>query len=104
MLLSTFRAEKGETQDTVAKAIGVQRYTYAKWEQGRAEPSIIDLVKLCKYFECSFEDLVGVESDFISHATQKTKLTTQQLELLNSFNLLSIDDQNKVLGFIKALQ
>ncbi len=40
MLLKVLRYEKGITRDDVAKAIGVARYTYAKWEQGRAEPCI----------------------------------------------------------------
>ncbi len=48
LLLRTLRNEKGVTQSVVANAIGVERYTYAKWEQGRAEPCISDIVKLLK--------------------------------------------------------
>lgn len=102
MLLKILRNEKGVTQNEVAMAIGVERYTYAKWEQGRAEPCILDIVKLLNYFDCKFEDLVG-EASLIGLDT-KTKLNDMQIKLLSSFNLLTEEDQNKVLGYISALQ
>lgn len=103
MLLKTLRLNKNVTQNTVAKAIGVERYTYAKWEQGRAEPCIADIIKLCNYFDCAFEYLVGTENDF--GVVNNTKnLTKNESELLSSFSLLSNDDQSKVLGFIRALE
>ncbi len=104
MLLKLLRNEKGVTQSEVAKAIGVERYTYAKWEQGRAEPCILDIVKLLNYFDCKFEDLVGEISFTNIDKNNKTKLNDKQIKLLSSFNLLTEDDQNKVLGYISALQ
>lgn len=104
MLLKILRNEKGVTQNEVAKAIGVERYTYAKWEQGRAEPCILDIVKLLNYFDCKFEDLVSEASLVNVDKNSKTKLSDKQIQLLSSFNLLTEEDQNKVLGFISALQ
>ena len=101
MQLFALRSEKRVTQDTVAKAIGVNRFTYAKWEQGRAEPCISDIVKLCNYFNCTFEYLAGVENDFL---ISNNNFATKENELISSFNLLSEEDQNKVIGFIKALE
>lgn len=103
MLLKVLRSEKGVTQDDVAKAIGVARYTYAKWEQGRAEPCILDIIKLLNYFDCKFEDLVGEINIVSADNNSKTKLNDKQIQLLSSFNLLTEDDQNKVLGYISAL-
>ncbi len=103
MQLLTLRTEKGVTQKTVATKIGVERYTYAKWEQGRAEPCIDDIIKLCNYFNCSFEYLVGINNNY-SMVTSRSNLTSKELEFLSTFNLLSEDDQNKVLGYIKALE
>lgn len=103
MQLLTLRTEKGVTQKTVALNIGVERYTYAKWEQGRAEPCIDDIIKLCNYFDCSFEYLVGINNDY-STLSSRSNLTGKELELLSSFNLLTEDAQNKVLGYIKALE
>lgn len=103
MLLNTLRAEKNVTQKTVAEAIGVKRYTYAKWEQGRAEPCVSDIIKLCNYFDCSFEYLVGLENEF-GVVNGKHNFTQKEFELISSFNLLTEEEQLKVLGFIKALE
>ena len=104
MLLKVLRHEKGVTQNEVAMAIGVERYTYAKWEQGRAEPCILDMVKLLNYFDCKFEDLVGEATISNLGNNAKTKFSEKQMQLLTSFNLLTEEDQNKVLGYISALQ
>ena len=103
MLLKVLRKEKGVTQNDVAKAIGVARYTYAKWEQGRAEPCVLDIVKLINYFDCNFEDLIGEVNIVNLTDSNKTKLNDKQIQLLSSFNLLTENDQNKVLGYISAL-
>ena len=103
MLLKVLRKEKGVTQNDVAKAIGVARYTYAKWEQGRAEPCVLDIVKLINYFDCNFEDLIGEVNIVNLTDSNKTKLNDKQIQLLSSFNLLTENDQNKVLGYISDL-
>ena len=103
MLLKVLRKEKGVTQNDVAKAIGVARYTYAKWEQGRAEPCVLDIVKLINYFDCNFEDLIGEVNIVNLTDSNKTKLNDKQIQLLSSFNHLTENDQNKVLGYISAL-
>lgn len=103
MLLKFLRNEKGVTQNDVANAIGVARYTYAKWEQGRAEPCILDIIKLLNYFDCTFEDLVGETTNANIESTTKTQLNKMQTKLLSSFNLLNEDDQNKVIGYVSAL-
>ncbi len=104
MLLKILRNEKGVTQSEVALAIGVERYTYAKWEQGRAEPCISDIIKLLNYFDCNFEDLVGELSFANLDNKSKTTFGDKQIKLISSFNLLTEEDQNKVLGYISALQ
>lgn len=104
MLLKILRNEKGVTQSEVALAIGVERYTYAKWEQGRAEPCISDIIKLLNYFDCNFEDLVGESSFANLDNKSKTTFGDKQIKLISSFNLLTEEDQNKVLGYISALQ
>ncbi len=104
MLLRTLREEKGVTQGEVALAIGVARYTYAKWEQGKAEPCILDIIKLLNYFDCKFEDLVGEANIVNVNNKTKIQINDKQMKLLSSFNLLNEDDQNKVIGYITALQ
>ena len=49
----------GLTQKQVADKLGVVESCYAKWEQGRAEPNIENLIKLCEIFDISLDDLIN---------------------------------------------
>ena len=42
---------------TVAKAMGVSRVTYAKWEEHPEKMSVGQAKKLAKYLECSVDEL-----------------------------------------------
>ena len=49
----------GLTQKQVALSLGVVESCYANWEQGRTEPNIEMLRKLCAIFEISVDELVN---------------------------------------------
>jgi len=51
------RKEKKLSQDQVAKELGINRSTYACYEIGHREPSILNLKKISKYFNRSIEEL-----------------------------------------------
>ena len=55
------RKQKGYTQDTFAKEIGVSRQSVYKWEAGQAYPEVEKLVKLGKILEISLDDLLNDE-------------------------------------------
>lgn len=55
--LIEIRKECSLTQHQVAEQIGVDDSCYAKWEQGKSEPNIYYIGKLCQLF--------GVESDIL---------------------------------------
>lgn len=46
------------TQEFVAEKLGVSRQAVSKWEQGRAEPSTTNLVKLARLFGVDAADLM----------------------------------------------
>lgn len=58
------RLEKLYTQDRLAKEVGVDRTTVAKWETGEIIPRPDKLIKLSELFHCTVDDLVkgGVTS------------------------------------------
>ena len=58
------RLEKLYTQDRLAKEVGVDRTTVAKWETGEIIPRPDKLIKLSELFDCTVDDLVkgGVTS------------------------------------------
>ncbi|HBP43704.1 MAG TPA: transcriptional regulator [Clostridiales bacterium] len=55
--LKICRKTSGLTQKQVADLLGVVESCYANWEQGRTEPSITFLKKLCEIFNVSLDEL-----------------------------------------------
>lgn len=56
-----FRKEKGYTQHNMAQMLGVVDSCYANWEQGRTEPDITNIIKLCEIFEIEADYLLGIK-------------------------------------------
>lgn len=61
-LLRDLRQQHGLTQQIVAKAIGVDRTTYAKYESGLSEPNHEITIKLADFYSVSIDDLMGYNS------------------------------------------
>ena len=59
--LRKIRKEREMTQKDVCKILNVSLNSYASWEQGRTEPDIKTIVKLCKIFDVSADYLLGLE-------------------------------------------
>ena len=57
--LKNIRKECCLTQKQVAIALGVVESCYANWEQGRTEPNIDMLRKLCNLFKISVDELLN---------------------------------------------
>lgn len=102
--LRELRTSKGLTQKDVAIAIGVSPQSYGYYENQVNKPDPDTLIKIADFFGCSIDYLLGRENDFGVIENKNLNLTKTQSELLTSFNLLSLEDQNKVIGFVKALE
>lgn len=61
--LRMLRKELKLSQTEVAEKLGLGYYTLGKWEQGRAEPSANDLVRLADFFKVSTDFLLGRVDD-----------------------------------------
>lgn len=61
--LKIIRIEKGYTQKDVYTYLSISANGYASYEQGRTEPSIETLIKLCNFFEISADYLLGLENE-----------------------------------------
>lgn len=56
------RQKEGLTQLEMSQLLGVTENTYANWENGHKTVEIVErVVKLCKIFKCSVEDLLSYE-------------------------------------------
>ncbi len=59
--LREIRRECGMTQKDVYTKLQVSPNCYASWEQGRTQPDIESIKKLCKIFDVSADYLLGLE-------------------------------------------
>lgn len=59
--LRQIRKDCGMTQKDVYTKLQVSPNCYASWEQGRTQPDIESIKKLCKIFEVSADYLLGIE-------------------------------------------
>lgn len=57
--LKNFRKENNLTQKQVALMLNVVESCYANWEQGRTEPNIDMIRKLCVIFKISADELIN---------------------------------------------
>ena len=57
-VLKDHRMRCSMTQEFVAAALGVSRQAVSKWENGTADPSTSNLLKLAKLYGISPEDLI----------------------------------------------
>ncbi len=60
-ILREVRRESGMTQKDVYTVLQVSPNCYASWEQGRTQPDIENIKKLCAIFEVSADYLLGIE-------------------------------------------
>lgn len=74
--LKSLRKEKEITQENISKKLGVTRQCYALYEQGRREPSIEIIKKLCIIFGCTTDELLEME----------TPKERAKVQINNSFN------------------
>ena len=58
--LKSIRKEQGYTQKDLYTMLNVSANCYASWEQGRTEPNIEYIKKLCKFFNESADYLLGI--------------------------------------------
>lgn len=57
--LKDYRLRAKKTQKEVADFLGIERSTYAKYENGSSEPTFDTLRRLAEYFGASSDELMG---------------------------------------------
>lgn len=61
--LKEYRTRMGKTQKDVAAYLGIERSTYAKYENGSSEPTFETLRRLSEYFGASVDEIMGIARD-----------------------------------------
>lgn len=61
--LRDIRKSRGFTQKNIYEILKVSPNCYASWEQGRTQPDINNIKKLCIILDVSADYLLGLEDD-----------------------------------------
>lgn len=75
--LKELRKKKGYTQEKMSNLLEIGQSAYAKWENGRTQPSIEQLVKIAQILETTTDELLGINESVTSNwiSSIKTILT-----------------------------
>ena len=97
--LRNLREERGLSQEEVAKAIGVGRVTYLKYENGENRP-VRKLKELSAFFNVSIDYLLGNEDSHTHHMDARTRRQLEKVldedQLTYNGVILNGEDKEKV--------
>ena len=96
IILKQLRLEHNISQAQLGNEIGVSQGTIYFWENGINEPTATNLIALSNFFNVSVDCLLGLED-----ANKYNKLDC--LEILQSYNSLSKNQQKLILVMIKEI-
>ena len=65
MKLKEYRVLKNLSRKEVAESLNISVNAIEKYENGKAEPSIANLIKLAKLFGVSVDTLIGNDADIL---------------------------------------
>ncbi len=84
--IAALREEQGLTQLELAQLLDVTENTIANWEKGRSSSDwIIRVIKLCKIFQCTPDELIEYIADTEPVETKPKKRSLQELrQLINT--------------------
>lgn len=86
-LLKEYRKNKGLTQYDASKIIGVARTTYADYENGKIQPPIDKIHKICEWLDLPLEQIMHIENNTgIELSKFKTKNRMTDAEKINIIN------------------
>lgn len=93
--LRLLRERRGLYQKDLAELLGIIQNSYSKYELGKAEPSIANLIKLADFFDVTLDELVD------RPPTRSGKVEGEE-SLLLYYRGLSPEDRERVLEIAKA--
>ena len=96
-LLKECRKNKGLTQYDASKIIGVARTTYADYENGKIQPPIDKIRKICDWLDLPLEKLMNIEYADYSELDHKPEIVNALDDIASEIKSLSLENQEKSL-------
>ena len=98
MKLLELRKQHNKSQQEIAELLEMRQNNYSKYELGKTEPNIKNLIKLADYYNVSIDYLIGRQwHNDIGY------LTPQQVECVNFIKQLNETNTIKLLGYLSAM-
>ncbi|MGB9780652.1 helix-turn-helix domain-containing protein [Caldanaerobacter sp.] len=94
--IKDLRAEKGISQNELAKALGLTQQAISAYENGLREPDLETLQKIADFFNVSIDYLLG-RSDIRNPTDEITEAVEDDPELLEFWNELKQREDLKLL-------
>lgn len=94
--LRRFRKERGLTQRQVADAIGIREAVYQRYDQGKAVPSVVVVMKIADAFD--------VPLDYLTGRNKEEGKTNGEVYLLNDFRELNPEGQRSLIDYAEFLR
>lgn len=98
--LKKLRTERGLSQQKLAEKFNISQQAIYKYENNLTEPDIQTMKNLALFFHTSVDYLIGYEQENID---KKTKLTSKETHLIDTFRKLSPDMQEHILAIMEEL-
>lgn len=98
MKLLELRKQHKKSQQELAELLNMRQNNYSKYELGKTEPNITNIIKLANYYNVSTDYLLGREwHNDIGY------LTPQQVECVNMIKQLNEKSIIKLIGYLNGL-
>ena len=96
-LLKERRKIKGLTQYDASKIVGVARTTYADYENGKIQPPIDKIHKICDWLDLPLEKLMNIQYTDYAELNNKNEIVNALDDIATEVKLLKLKDQEKYL-------
>ena len=96
-LLKECRKNKGLTQYDASKIIGVARTTYADYENGKIQPPIDKIRKICDWLDMPLAKLMNIEYADYSELDHKPEIVNALDDIASEIKSLNLENQEKSL-------
>ena len=96
-LLKEYRKNKGLTQYDASKIIGVARTTYADYENGKIQPPIDKIRKICEWLDIPLDKLMNIEYADYTELYHNPEIVNALDDIASEIKSLSLKDQEKYL-------
>ena len=99
--LAMYLQRVGKSQREMADIIGVSSSTFNEWMKGKKYPRIDKIEFIANYFGITKSDLIEDRTNK-KISPHEPELTEGEVELLELFRLIPVDQQPVVLAMIRA--